>query len=124
MKLEYPCPISRFHKTGGPASGHESARPVSVEMQSNVGPRHCGQPGGSAPLVVWVTTMQTSRRDRIIGLDFGFRGCDVRSPRYPSSNAAAMLWIRTKKENTPVHSPMNRGVPNTASPTAPSVVGA
>ena len=27
-------------------------------------------------------------------------------------------------ENTPVHSPMNRGVPNTASPTAPSAAGA
>lgn len=29
-----------------------------------------------------------------------------------------------KTKNAPVHSPMNRGVPNTASPAAPSAAGA
>src|SRR5690606_20775391 len=40
---EYPAPqFSNSHSRGGPPSGISCMRPVSLEMSSRWGPRHCG----------------------------------------------------------------------------------
>src|SRR5262249_57025835 len=41
---EYPSPSPLvFHSTRGPPAGQEAGSPVSLEMPSRRGPRHCGQ---------------------------------------------------------------------------------
>src|SRR4051794_15698107 len=42
--LEKPCPIPlAFQAKGGPPSGHSPKSPLSGEIPSRWGPRHCGQ---------------------------------------------------------------------------------
>src|SRR5579864_7002518 len=44
-----PCP---FHASGGPFLGHSLSSPVSVEILSRLGPRHCGQGPAESPVGV------------------------------------------------------------------------
>src|SRR5438046_8886535 len=42
--LEKPSPIPvAFQASGGPPEGHSAKSPVSGDMPSRCGPRHCGQ---------------------------------------------------------------------------------
>ena len=44
VKLDMPRPNPLVRQaSGGPPLGHSFSRPVSVEMPSRFGPRHCGQ---------------------------------------------------------------------------------
>src|SRR5215471_3858845 len=41
--VEYPKPTGTFHFGTMPVEGKEEAIPVSVQVPSRLGPRHCGQ---------------------------------------------------------------------------------
>jgi len=46
---EYPSPSPlAFQITGGPFGGHDGSNPVSLEIPSRFGPRHCGQSAAAA----------------------------------------------------------------------------
>ncbi len=67
MGDDQPLPSpSNFHTSGGPFSGQVGSKPVSLEMPSRRGPRHCGQPGSGeaikpsamapVPTRIWVAS--------------------------------------------------------------------
>src|SRR5271168_778236 len=71
-RLETPSPtdlppltLLEFQSRRGPPLGQVLSKPVSVEMASRLGPRHCGQSPGSAFNCAWrgVITRRAAKTD-------------------------------------------------------------
>src|SRR5688572_32503156 len=62
--VEYPRPAPvAFQTRGGPSAGHCFSKPVSFEIPSRLGPRHCGHSPG-----IWATRLVDKKRKRIATL--------------------------------------------------------
>src|SRR5438128_684264 len=61
-----PLTVLEFHRSGGPSLGHCGNRPVSGEMASRCGPRHCGQSLDLVMSSAWaaLTTRPSARTTR------------------------------------------------------------